>query len=68
MVFLKKHSTKLTALETVDILLNKLYNKQTPAAIFIDLSKAFDTVDHQILLNKLSYYGIKKTALKWFTN
>ena len=66
--FRKKHSTELAALETVDILLNKLDNKQTPAAIFIDLSKAFDTIDHQILLNKLSYYGIKNTALKWFTN
>ena len=58
--FRKKHSTELAALETVDILLNKLDNKQTPAAIFIELSKAFDTIDHQILLNKLSYYGIKK--------
>ena len=66
--FSKKPSTELAALETVDILLNKLDNKQTPAAIFIDLSKAFDTIDHQILLNKLSYYGIKNTALKWFTN
>ena len=64
--FKKKHSTELAVLELVDRITQELDKGHTPVNIFLDLSKAFDTLDHNILLHKLSYYGIKNSALDLF--
>ena len=64
--FRQRHSTELAALELSDRLYDQLDNGEIPIAIFLDLSKAFDTLDHEILLEKLRYYGIGGSALKWF--
>ena len=52
------HSTELAALNLVDILTKHMDRMKTPINIYIDLSKAFDTLDHNILLTKLNYYGV----------
>ena len=38
------------------------------AVVFLNLKKAFDTVDHDILLSKMNFYRIQGTALDWFTS
>ena len=50
----------------MDRLITSLENDEHIIGIFVDFSKTFDTVDHVILLNKLSHYGIRGSALKWF--
>ena len=48
-----------------DTLLKSLNNRQVSILLLLDFSKAFDTVDHNILLAKLAHYGIRGPALKW---
>ena len=55
--FRKYHSTELADLNVVDIIVNHMENGNTPSAIYLDLSKAFDTLNHSISLDKLKFYG-----------
>ena len=60
------HSTGLASIELIDRITQDLDKGKIPISIFLDLSKAFDTLDHGILLQKLNYYGIKSVELKLF--
>ena len=53
-------------LNSLIVFRNEIDNKKIPLSIFLDLSKAFDTLDHDIV--KLEYYGVKSTSLKWFAS
>ena len=64
--FRGEHSTELAALELVDRIYIDLDKKRSPIAVYMDLSKAFDTLDHEILLYKLNRYGVKNNELAWF--
>ena len=50
----------------VDNLIKALQNEEFVIGVFLDFSKAFDTVDHSILLLKWQHYGICGIALEWF--
>ena len=60
------HSTELASIELIDRITQDLDKGKIPISIFLDLSKAFDTLDHVILLQILNYYGIKSVELKLF--
>lgn len=64
--FRPKHSTSTATVRVVNDITNALDNRKYCAALFIDLSKAFDTVDHAILLGKLSSIGLGLDACRWF--
>ena len=66
--FRKKHSTTHAILELVTKITNAIDNNQYTMGIFLDLSKAFDTVNHAVLLYKLEHYGIRGIVFEWFKN
>lgn len=66
--FRKKHSTTTAALKVVNYFIYFLDNREHCAALFIDLSKAFDTVDHALLLQRLVSIGLSGKTVCWFEN
>lgn len=62
--FRKKHSTEHASLELVDRVMQHLDNAEGFFSTFMDLSKAFDCIDHNIMLDKLKYYGMDDISIK----
>ena len=64
--FPKGKSTHMALITLVDKVTEALDNGDYVVGVFLDFSKAFDTVDHSILLDKMFIYGVRNIALKWF--
>ena len=64
--FRKGYSVDLALTKLVDSVCDAFNQKENCLGLFIDLSKAFDSLDHVILLNKLYNYGVRGIALQWF--
>ena len=64
--FREAHSCEHAIGKVVNGIVKSLENKETSACVLLVLSKAFDTIEHTILLEKLALYGIRGNALSWF--
>ena len=66
--FRSGHSTSSALADFISKVMTVFDNKELMIALFLDLTKAFDILDHKILLSKLYDYGIRGILLKWFEN
>ena len=66
--FRKNHSTQDAVTYFTDCIRKGIDEGCVTAAVFVDFRKAFDSVNHQLLLNKLPGYGINNHELRWFKN
>ena len=66
--FQKGKSTEQAVFDIHEKVVHALENGETPCCVFLDLAKAFDTVDKNILLSKLHHYGIRGTSLDWINS
>ena len=64
--FRKGYSTSHSLISITETIRKTLDQKKIGCGVFLDLKKAFDTVNHEILLQKLDHYGIREEALSWF--
>ena len=63
----KNYSTTHAATLLVENITNA-FEKKKVIGVFLDLSKAFDTIDHNILLRKLQHYGVRGLPWDWFSS
>ena len=64
--YLKKHSTITSLHKVIEDWIDNVSDKLLTGICLLDISKCFDTIDHEILLNKLRQYGINNVQQKWF--
>ena len=64
--FRSQHSCESAVSELVSEIIKGFQNGMYTAALFLDLSKAFDTLEHEVLLDKMYQYGIRGSSLSWF--
>ena len=64
----KWFSAETSLIYTTDAFLKGIHGKKLTACVLLDMSKAFGSVDHQILLRKIQSVGVSTTALKWFNS
>ena len=64
--FRKGRSTHMALMILMDKIAKSLENGKLVFGVFLDFAKAFDTVNHDVLLQILQHYGIRGSALKWF--
>ena len=55
----------LALTDLICVISSAIDRNETTSGVFLDLSKAFDTINHEILCEKLYYYGIQDIALDW---
>ena len=66
--FRKEHSTTYLMNNLMDKIYDSKSNNYIPSMVFLDIKKAFDTVDHKILIKKLKFYGVDGTVILWIQN
>ena len=66
--FRSKHYTELATIKLVDFLVKSMDENLIPCTIYLNLSKAFDALNFNILINKLKFYEITGTPLKLLVN
>ena len=66
--FRSSHNVTTAITVALNFITHALDNNEFCIATFLDISKAFDSIDHNILLYKLSHYGVRGVALSWFRN